>query len=412
MRGGVPGAPEIAGRGKIDPFPAAAPPHNTGMFLRPNPEWSAWLAAPLFGFWGLQAWLTRARLRDLPDLPAAGGPGPLPPVTLCVPARNEERELGPALDSWLAQDCPGLRIVVVDDGSSDGTPAILAARAAGHPGILRVLRIDRLPPAWLGKNHALDLASRQPEALAAEWLLFADADAQAAPDLLRKAFAFLDRHPADLLTLLPALDTATWAERLFLPVANLFFLLLVPPLRVADPRSRFCCGVGSFILVRRAAYDAVGGHGAAPMEAVDDMMLAYRVKAAGFGNRMALGGPHLHLRMYHGWREVIQGARKNLLALPWLFPLAPALAALALLATLGWAIPALAGHPGQGLALWLLVPPLMAEVNHRFTGRGVDLAWAFWPLSGVFVVAAIVLAFGDRLRGVNHWRGRDVKLRR
>jgi len=380
------------------------------MFLRPAPEWSLWLSATLFALWGLEAWLTRARLRDLQDLPDAGVPGPLPRVALCIPARNEARELGRALDAWLAQDCPGLRIIVVDDGSTDRTPAILAERAACRSGTLRVLRNDHLPPGWLGKNHALDLASRQPEALAADWLLFADADVQAAPDLLRRAFAFLDGHPADLFSLLPALDTGTWAERVFLPVANLFFLWLVPPRRVADPRSAFFCGVGGFILVRRAAYDAVGGHRAAPMEAVDDMMLARRVKAAGYGNRVALGGPHLHLRVYHGWREIIQGSRKNLLALPWLFPLAPALFALALLTTLGCLLPALAGHPGLGLLIWLLVPPLLAEVHQRFTGRGVDLAWAFWPLSGLFVAAAIVLAFADRLRGVNHWRGREVKL--
>ena len=386
------------------------------MFTRASPLWfaappgSTWTAAALFAVWAAEAWITRARLRDLDGLPVTGRPDPLPRVALCIPARDEERELGAALDAWLAQDCPGLRIVVVDDGSADRTPEILAERAARRPDRLRMLRNDHLPPGWLGKNHALDLASRQPEALGADWLLFADADAQAAPDLLRRAFAYLDAHPADLLTLLPALDTVTWAERLYLPLANLFFLWLVPPRRVADPRSRCCCGVGSFILVRRAAYAAAGGHAGAPMEAVDDMMLAHRVKAAGLRNRVALGGPHLHLRMYHGWREAVQGSRKNLLALPYLFPLAPLLAAAAVLGTLGWVLVALAGHPGLGLLLWLLVPPLVAEVHQRFTGRAVDLAWALWPLTGVLVTAALGLAFGDRLRGVNRWRGREVKL--
>lgn len=373
-------------------------------------SWSAWLPLPLYALWFFQAWLTRVRLRDLPELPEAAQAGPLPPTTLCIPARDEEREVGRALDSWLAQDHPDLRILVVDDGSSDRTPAILAERAAAHPGRLRVLRNDHLPDGWLGKNHALDLASRQPEALAADWLLFADADALAAPDLLRLAFAFLEEHPADLFTLLPALDTGAWVERLYLPVANMFFLWLVPPLRVADPHSRCCCGVGSFILVRRVAYDAVGGHAGAPMEAVDDMMLAHRVKAAGYGNRVALGGPGLHIRMYHGCWSIIQGSRKNLLSFPYFFPLAPVLAALILLGTLGCVLVAMTGHPGLGLLLWLLVPPLLAEVDQRYTGRAVDPAWALWPLSGVLVAAAILLAFGDRVRGVNHWRGRDVKL--
>jgi glycosyltransferase involved in cell wall biosynthesis len=373
------------------------------------PPWTTWLPVLLFAVWAVEAWLTRARLRDLQGLPETGG-APATAVTVCIPARNEERELGRALDAWMAQDWPGLRIVVVDDGSTDRTPAILAERAAGGPGALRVLRNDTLPPGWLGKNHALDLASRQPEALAADWLLFADADARAGPEILRRAFAFLEEHPADLLTLLPAIDTETWAERMFMPVANMFFLWLVPPRRVADPRSRCCCGVGSFMLVRRAVYDAVAGHAGAPMEAVDDMGLAHRVKGAGYRNRVALGGPGLHLRMYHGTWAMIQGLRKNLLSLPWLFPLAPLLAATVLAGTLGCVLAALAGHPGLGLLLWLLVPPLLGEVHHRFTGGAADLAWAFWPLSGPLVACAILLAFADRLRGVNHWRGRDVKL--
>ena len=377
--------------------------------------WSIrWLAAPglpagLLGAWALEAWLTRVRLRDLPDLPAPDPAVAVSPVTLCIPVRDEERELGPALDSWLGQDYPSLRILVVDDGSTDRTPEILARRTDPR---LRVLRVDRLPPGWLGKNHALHLASRQPEALEAEWLRFADADAQAAPDLLRRAFAFLARHPADLLTLLPALDTVGWTERIFLPVANLAFLWLVPLRRIPDPRSRFACGVGGFILARRQAYRAAGGHGAAPMAAVDDMGLAYRVKAAGFVNRVALGGPHLHLRMYHGPREIVHSLRKNLLALPWTFLLAPVLAAAALLATFGCVLAALGGHPWAGFLLWLLVPPLLGEVHQRFTGRPVDLAWAFWPLSGALVLAGLLPAFWDRLRGVNRWRGRDVPIRR
>jgi GT2 family glycosyltransferase len=373
---------------------------------------SAWLPPALFALWGLEAWFTWARLRHMPNLPEPAERLPAQPVTLCIPARNEERELGPALDSWLAQDWPALRILVVDDGSSDATPAILAERQARHPDRLRVIRNDGLPPGWLGKNHALDLASRQPEALDAPWLLFADADVQATPDLLRRAFTFLQAHPADILALLPAIDAESAAERVFMPVANMCFLWLVPARRVADPRSLACCGVGGFILVRRGAYDAAGGHAAAPMAAVDDMLLAHRIKAAGFRNRVALGGPRLHLRMYHGAGEIVRGLRKNLLAMPWAFAAAPLLAAAVFLATLGCVVVTLAGSPGLGLLLWLLVPPLIAETHQRFTGRGADPLWALWPLAGPLVLAALGLAFWDRLRGVNRWRGRAVKLTR
>jgi len=377
------------------------------MPLPPSPDW---IPAALFAGWLLAAWLTRARLRDLPLLPEAR-PVVLPTVTLCIPARDEGLEVGRALDTWLAQDHPSLRILVVDDGSTDATAAELALRAQAHPERLRVLRNDHLPPGWLGKNHALDLATRQPEAREAQWLLFADADVHAAPDLLRRAFAFLEEHPADLLALLPGLDTVGLAERVLLPLANLGFLFVVPAARVADPASRAFCGVGGFTLVRRAAYDAVGGHAAAPMEPIDDMLLARRVKGAGFRNRVAQGGPALHLRMYHGLLAMVRALRKNLIARPALLPLAPVGAALAVAVSLSPVLLALSGQVGMGVLLWLLVPPLMGEVHQRFTGRPMDLAWVLWPTGGLVVAAGLAWACADRLRGINHWRGRNVPLR-
>jgi glycosyltransferase involved in cell wall biosynthesis len=350
-------------------------------------------------------WNRLPSLPDDPQLPAAA-----PSVCLCIPVRDEARELPAALDSWVAQDYPNLRILVVDDGSTDGSTELLAARAAASPDRLRVLRNDQLPPGWLGKNHALDLASRQPEALAAEWLLFADGDVQASPDLLRRAVAFALHQPTDILALVPAVDAAGAGERLILPMAACAFLLVVPPHQVPNPRHPAFCGVGAFTLVRRRAYDAVGGHAGAPLEAIDDMMLARRVKAASFINRVARGGPDLHLRMYHGLVELVRAMRKNTAALPhwWLLPLVLPLFLLVGLAPL-W-LPFL-GHPWLALLLWLLVPALAGDVQQRMTARPMDLLWAFWPLNALVLAAGMAWALADQVRGVNHWRGRDVKIR-
>lgn len=369
---------------------------------------AAWFSATLL-LAGLvllrRHWSRLPALEDDPPLPAAP-----PTVCLCIPVRNEARELPAAADSWLAQDYPALRIVAVDDGSTDGSTEILRDREAARPDRLRVLRNDHLPPGWLGKNHALHLASGQPEALAADWLLLADGDVQASPSLLRRAMAFALRQPTDILALIPAVDVATPGERLALPLAASAFLVLVPPHRVPDPRHPAFCGVGGFTLVRRAAYDAVGGHAGAPLEAVDDMMLARRVKQAGYVNRVARGGPDLHLRMYHGLWDVVRAMRKNTAALPiwWTIPLAlPVLMAVGLSPL--W-LP-FAGHPGLALLLWLLVPALAGDVQQRITGRPMDLIWALWPLNAFPLGWGTAWAFADRLRGVNHWRGREVRLR-
>jgi glycosyltransferase involved in cell wall biosynthesis len=350
-------------------------------------------------------WARLPSLADDPELPTDP-----PSVCLCIPVRDEAQELGGALDSWLAQDYPALRILVVDDGSTDGSSEILRHREAAHSDRLRVLRNDQLPSGWLGKNHALDLASRQPEARAADWLLFADGDVQAAPELLRRAVAFVHSRPTDILALIPAMDVVSPAERMVLPVAAAAFLLLVPPHQVPNPKHPAFCGVGGFTLVRRTAYAAVGGHAAAPLEAIDDMMLARRLKAAGFINRAARGGPDLHLRMYHGLGELVRAMRKNSAALPawWLLPLVLPLALLVGLAPI-W-LP-FAGHPLLALLLWLLVPALVGDLQQRMTGRPMDLLWAFWPLITLVFAGGTTWAFFDRLRGVNHWRGRDVRLR-
>ncbi|WP_257310831.1 glycosyltransferase family A protein [Geothrix fuzhouensis] len=355
--------------------------------------------------------LLRRHWTRLPALaPDPALPADPPSVCLCIPVRDEALELPAALDSWLAQDYPALRVIVVDDGSTDGSTDILQAREGTNPDRLRVLRNDLLPPGWLGKNHALDLASRQPEAQAATWLLFADADVQAAPDLLRRAMAFALAQPTDILALIPGVDAVSPAERVVLPLAASAFQVLVPPHQVPNPRHPAFCGVGGFTLVRRSAYEASGGHAAAPLEAIDDMLLARRMKQAGFVNRVARGGPDLHLRMYHGLGELVRAMRKNAAALPawWLLPVLLPPLALVVLAPL-W-LP-FTGHPGLALLLWLLVPTLAGDVQQRMTGRPMDLLWALWPLNALVFAAGTAWAFVDRLRGVNHWRGRDVKLR-
>ena len=349
-----------------------------------------------------------ARLPSLAPDPAP--PADPPSVCLCIPVRDEAAELPAALDSWLAQDYQVLRILVVDDGSTDGSTEILREREAARPDRLRVIRNEALPPGWLGKNHALDLAARQPEARAADWLVFADGDVLAAPDLLRRAVAFALAQPTDILALIPGVDAVGPAERIVLPLAASAFQLLVPPHQVPNPRHPAFCGVGGFTLVRREAYEAAGGHAAAPLEAIDDMMLARRMKRAGFVNRVARGGPDLHLRMYHGLGELVRAMRKNAAALPaWgLLPLLLPPVVLVMLAPL-W-LP-FTGHPGLALLLWLLVPALAGDVQQRMTGRPMDLLWALWPLDALVFAAGTAWAFADRLRGVNHWRGRDVKLR-
>ncbi|MBS1784552.1 MAG: glycosyltransferase [Acidobacteria bacterium] len=342
------------------------------------------------------------KLERLPEDPV---PSPSS-VCLCIPARNEAREIGGALASWLAQDHGGLRVVVVDDGSTDATPEILAGLQDPR---LRVIRNDTLPPGWLGKNHALHLATSAPEAHA-DWLLFADADVKAEPSLLRRAVAHAEATGADVLALVPGQETGSLGERLLLPVLGSGFLMAVPADRVAKAGSPFCAGIGAFTLIRRSVYDALGGHAAAPLEAIDDMMLARRAKLAGFSNRVGQGGPDLRIRMYASGRDAVQAMRKNVLAVPVVWMAFPILGPLAMVLWLAPLWLPFAGWPILAAVLWLAVPAVVAEVHQRLTERPADLAWALWPLAGPALLWGAIPAFWDRLRGVNRWRGREIGL--
>ncbi|HET6331315.1 MAG TPA: glycosyltransferase family 2 protein [Holophagaceae bacterium] len=345
-------------------------------------------------------------LNKLEQLPEEPGPSSSS-VCLCIPARNEAREIGAALETWIAQDHERLRIVVVDDGSTDATPEILASLACDR---LRVIRNKTLPSGWLGKNHAMHLATETVEAKAADWLLFADADVKAAPSLLRRALAHAESTGADVLALVPGQDTGSFGERLLLPVLGSGFLMVVPADRVAKPGAMACAGIGAFTLIRRSVYDTLGGHAAAPLEAIDDMMLARRAKLAGFSNRLGQGGPDLRLRMYGSGAEAVQAMRKNVLALPFVWVAFPLLGPVSLLLWLAPLWLPFAGWPILAAVLWLAVPAVVSEAHQRLSDRPADLAWALWPLAGPALLWGAIPAFWDRLRGVNRWRDREIPI--
>jgi chlorobactene glucosyltransferase len=237
---------------------------------------------------------------------------PWPSVTVVIPARDEERDVEAAVRSHLSQDYPGLEVVVVEDRSRDSTGEILR-RLAGEDARLRVVPGVEPPPRWLGKPHALHLGSR---AAAGELLLFADADVRWAPGTLRGAVAYLEREKADFLAVLPHLEAKGFWENVLMPnlACTLYF---GPALRINDDRWRFlAAGGGAGNLVRRPVYDAIGGHEALRASVVDDVRLALTVKRAGYRVRAARAEDRVAVRMYRGFREVVDGFTKNV---AWIF---------------------------------------------------------------------------------------------
>ncbi|MCR4404729.1 MAG: glycosyltransferase [Candidatus Acetothermia bacterium] len=239
-------------------------------------------------------------------------PSRWPRVSILLPARHEEENIIPCVRSLLAQDYPDFEVLALyDDDPADGTAALLRSLAKAEPR-LRVLEGEPLPPDWLGKHWACQQLA---EAAAGELLLFTDADTRHHPRALREAVGALEATKADLLSALPKEELGSWAERLIVPLIPWSILSFLPLSLAHHSRSPALSAVsGPFMLFRRGAYRAIGGHAAVRGDVVDDLALGRRLKAQGLRLRLVDGQERISRRMYHTWRGVFEGFSKNLLA--------------------------------------------------------------------------------------------------
>lgn len=253
-------------------------------------------------------WLRELSAPLLAPNPAAPGHGPL--VSVLIPARDEAARIGRCLEGLAGQRYRSFEVIVVDDHSTDGT-AGLACSYAGRLPALTVLPGAPLPEGWAGKCWACWQAAQLARG---EWLLFLDADVLPRPELLAALVARATAGQRDLLTLMPLLLLGSPAERIVLPAFFALLYGLYPLQLVSDPRSPIAFANGPCLLIRRAAYAAVGGHQAVRASILEDTELGQRVKAAGY-RLEAAGAPDLiAVRMYAGWASLAEGLTKNAVA--------------------------------------------------------------------------------------------------
>lgn len=328
-----------------------------------------------------------------------------PRLSVVIAARDEAGTLEPALRSLLAQDYPGLEIILVDDRSADGTGAIADRFAEAEPR-LKVVHITELPGGWLGKVHALHRGVR---AASGEWVLFTDADVHFKPGALRLAVALCEQRGLDHLALMPDVPSDTFVHHMLLHAFFLGFLLFTDAVCAEKGGRRAFVGAGAFNLVRRSAFDRTSGFEWLKMEVADDLGLGVMMKKHGSRQGFYLATEHLSVRWYETPGDMIRGLEKNACSMDrynfartvfsqgviWSFLLAP------LLALLPWGIPFLwlcAAIPATILAV-------QAIIESRVTRESSGAAF-FMPL-GISAISFATLRSALKCwrQGGVVWRG-------
>jgi len=235
-------------------------------------------------------------------------------LTVVIPAFNEslniKRSLGSVFQSL--PPCGNWHVVVVDDMSTDSTVDMAQECAKQMDQLNRFTLIQAGPrPAderWVGKNWACSKAMEQ---LKSSWVLFIDADVELRPTALRRALVQAIHERADLFSVAPRLVCTCLAEWMVQPIMASLLGLGFPIVEANDPSSDVAFAAGPFMLFRRSAYDAIGGHGALAGEVVEDLALARTIKTSGFRLRYVLGLDAVDLQMYPNLSALWEGWTKN-----------------------------------------------------------------------------------------------------
>ena len=319
-------------------------------------------------------------------------------VSVLLPVRNEAHRVEPCLRALLAQEGVDLELVVLDDGSTDGTADVVGRLTDGDPRV-RLLVGRALPTGWLGKPHACQQLA-DAAAPTSDVLVFVDADVVLAPDAVAATVALLQETGLDLLCPYPRQE-APGLTALVQPLLQWSWLTFLP-LRLAERsgRASLSAANGQLLAVRREAYDRAGGHAAVRAQVVEDVELLRALKRTGGRGGVCDGTALATTRMYDSWRDLADGYTKSLWTLP-----APTLVAMALL----YVLPPVAALRGSraGLAGYAAGVAGRLVAARRTGGRPLPDSLAH-PAS---VTALCLLALRSRVhrrRGRLSWKGRSL----
>lgn len=323
-------------------------------------------------------------------------------LAILIPARNEEHTIRDCVASALNSFGVDVEVIVLDDGSTDGT-ADIVAKLANENTNLRLARAPALPAGWKGKTHACHVLSGMTDR---PYMLFIDADVR----LDRTGAArLIPRQGMDLISGVPRQDVGSLIETAVVPMINTLIYFYLPVFlskrRKTDAALAAACG--QLIMVRRSAYLAAGGHAAIAHAMHDGMRLARNFRAAGFATDMVDATELASCRMYASTKDLWLGFSKNAtegmakpIALPiWTLLLGGGLVAPFAIAPFAWL------RAGDWDASFLLISLLLLLI-----ARYLQAVKCSEPMSAILLMpfgAMATLAIQWSAL-IGYWRGRHV----
>ncbi len=232
-----------------------------------------------------------------------------PDVSILIPARNEEENIGSLLEQLAKFEYSKLEIIVYNDHSTDKTESIIKQWTTLKPNI-KLINGNALAQGWLGKNYACHQLS---QAATGNILLFLDADVSVKNDLLERSISHLQKHELHLLSIFPKQIFKSLGEKVSVPLMNWILLSLLPLLLIRNSKNKaFSAANGQFMMFKADTYKEVWPHEKCKSHQVEDIAIIRLFKQQGFASDTLLGDDDISCRMYVGLNDAIEGFTKNI----------------------------------------------------------------------------------------------------
>lgn len=336
-------------------------------------------------------------------------PQPAPTVTILVPAKDEGTGIQTCINAILAQDYPDFSVITINDRSKDDTGVVLDQMAAANSRVSVVhIPAGGLPEGWLGKCHALFVGAKQ---ATSEWLLFVDSDVTLQPNALSSALSICIQRKYDALSLLTRLECHGFLEELMLPpLAMAWTVMYMVSLTNDDGRPERAVANGQFFLVKRAAYEKVGGHETVKDQITEDVELMRALKADECRCRLFLGqhlaSTRMHSRlgqMFNGWARIFSGtSRRSPWKILWAFS-ATLFGVYTVYPALFWGFWSRDLYWLEASAAHFAMMTLHLSLIYHWSGNRAKFAWLV-PIAGALMLGIFVYALRKCQTGTIVWR--------